>query len=266
MSDSSGSENRPEWVDSHAHLTMFEPDEVEDVVDRAVAAGVGRVLVPATDAGDLDRAVELAEVLPGRVVAAVGVHPHEAASLDPPLRRRLESALSRSGVVAMGEIGLDYHYMSSPREDQLAALRWQLRLAVESEMPVILHNRESWPDLITLLEEVGSELCGVCHSFAEPPEAAARVRALGLHAGISGMVTFRRGDNVREMVRSLPADRILIETDSPFLAPEPHRGRRNEPAYVVHVGREVAKQLDLDLDSLARQTTANFDRLFGALS
>lgn len=258
--------DRGEWVDSHAHLTMFERYEVEDVLDRAAAAGVGRVLVPATDAEDLDRAVELAEAFPGRVVAAAGVHPHEAASLDPPLRRRVEAALGRPGVVAVGEIGLDYHYMSSPREDQLAALRWQLRLGLESDLPVILHNRESWSDLIAVLEEVDVELRGVCHSFAEPPEAAARVRELGLLVGISGMVTFKRGDNVREMVRSVAPEGLLVETDSPFLAPEPHRGRRNEPAYVVHVGRRVAAQLGLSEEALADATTANFDRLFGVSS
>ncbi len=251
------------WIDSHAHLTMFPREEVPEVLDRAAAAGVAGVLVPATGPEDLEVTLELAGRFPGRVVAAVGVHPHEASTLDTGLRRALVRMLDVPGVVAVGEIGLDYHYMSSPREDQLQALRWQLDLALETDLPVVLHNRESWDDLRRLLGERAGELRGVCHSFTEGPAEAAEVTAMGLLVGISGMVTFRRGDNIREMARSLEPEQVLVETDSPYLTPVPYRGKRNEPAFVVETAQAVAEELDMEPEELSCVTFGNFRRLFG---
>ncbi len=250
-------------VDSHAHLTMFEPDEVEAVLDRAAAAGVGGVIVPATGPGDLDPVVELADRWPDRVAGAVGVHPHEASALDDGLKRRVRTLLEGRGIVAVGEVGLDYHYMNSPREDQLAALRWHLDLAVEAGLPVILHNRESWEDLRHILAEYVGRLRGVCHSFSEGEAVTRRVVELGLFVGISGMVTFNRADNVRETARAAGLERLLVETDSPYLAPVPHRGRRNEPAFVVHVAERVAEELEVPVDDVALATTRNVRHLFG---
>jgi TatD DNase family protein len=250
------------WIDSHAHLTMFEPDEVQDVLERAVESGVGGVLVPATNSEDLERTADLAAASPGRLVGAAGVHPHDASSLDGVLKRRVEEALSRDVIVAVGELGLDYHYMNSPREDQLRALEWQLDLALEFDLPVVIHNRDSWIDLERLLAARAGRLRGVCHSFTEGPEEALRVVALGLLVGISGMVTFKKADNIRRMVAALGPDDVMVETDSPFLAPMPHRGRRNEPAYVVHVGRRLAEEWEAEPSVLAAATTANFRRLF----
>jgi len=250
-------------VDSHAHLTMFEPGEVQGVLDRAAEAGVGGVVVPATGAGDLDAVVALVAHHPERVAGAVGVHPHEAASLDAALKRRVRTLLDEDGVVAVGEIGLDYHYMNSPREDQLSALRWQLALAREAGLPVILHNRESWEDLEGILEEFAGGLRGVCHSFSEGEAVTRRVVELGLFVGISGMVTFRRADNVRETARAAGLERLLVETDSPYLAPVPHRGRRNEPAFVVHVAGGVAAELGSSAEEVAAATTTNVRELFG---
>jgi TatD DNase family protein len=251
------------WIDSHAHLTMFEPEEVPDVLERAVAAGVGGVLVPATGADDLDVTLALGRDHPGRVVVAVGVHPHDARTLDDGLKGRLQRAVGASGVVAVGEIGLDYHYMNSPREDQLAALEWQLDLAIESELPVVLHNRDSWGDLEQRLDTRSGRLRGVCHSFTESPDAARRVVDLGLVVGVSGMVTFKRADNIREMAVAVPPERAMVETDSPYLAPVPHRGKRNEPAFVAFVGGELARVWGREASEVAAATTTCFRTLFG---
>jgi TatD DNase family protein len=256
-------QQQPLWIDSHAHLTMFEEEEVPDAIDRARAAGVVGILVPATGSEDLERTLAISGDEPDRVVVAVGVHPHEASSLDDSLKRRIEASLGEQGVVAVGEIGLDYHYMNSPREDQLAACCWQLELAVESGLPVVLHNRDSWADLERLLSERRGRLRGVCHSFTEGPEEARRAVDLGLVVGISGMVTFKAADNIRQMVSALGPNEIMVETDSPFLAPVPHRGRRNEPAHVVHTGLRIAEELQLDPSALAEATTSNFGELFG---
>ncbi len=250
------------WIDSHAHLTMFEADEISEVLDRAFAAGVVGVLVPATGADDLDVAISLAQDFSSCVVAAAGVHPHDAASLDDGLKRRIEAALEEPGVVAVGEIGLDYHYMNSPREDQLSALEWQLALAAEARLPVILHNRESWSDLETVLEGHRGALRGVCHSFTEGPREALRVIELGLSIGISGMVTFKAADNIREMAAVLRPENVLVETDSPFLAPVPHRGKRNEPSYVTEVGHQLAKEWKKPAVEIASISSAGFRNLF----
>lgn len=250
------------WIDSHAHLTMFPRDEVPGVLDRAVSADVFGVLVPATGGEDLEAALDLADAFPGRVLAAAGVHPHEAATLDDGMKKKIERSLSQSGVVAVGEIGLDYHYMNSPREDQLAALAWQLDLALERSLPVVLHNRESWTDLENLLAERQGPLRGVCHSFAEGPREALRVLDLGLWVGISGMVTFKAAENIREMAAVLDSGRVLVETDSPFLAPVPHRGSRNEPAYVPLVGRRLAEEWKKTAEEVACESSAGFRELF----
>ncbi len=250
------------WIDSHAHLTMFGTDEVPEVLERASAAGVGGVLVPATNGEDLDRAIALAEEHPERVVAAAGVHPHDASSLDDALKRRVSGALTARGVVAVGEIGLDYHYLNSPREDQIAALEWQLDLAIETGLPVVLHNRESWDDLVERLIVRTGRLRGVCHSFTESPQRAQTVQDLGLVVGISGMVTFKRADTIRDMAAAVSPSAAMVETDSPYLAPVPHRGRRNEPAYVPHVGVELSNVWRQEVAVTAARTTACFRSLF----
>lgn len=264
MSDTGPPEIR--WIDSHAHLTMFDRDEVPDVLRRAEGNGVFGVLVPATGPDDLGLALDLAEEHPNRVVAAVGVHPHDATALDSACKDEIDRALAHDSVVAVGEIGLDYHYMNSPREDQLAACEWQLDLALEVGLPVVLHNRESWSDLERLLSQRSPRLRGVCHSFTEGPSDALRVIELGLMVGISGMVTFKAARNIREMVAALRPSKVMVETDSPFLAPMPHRGSRNEPAYVRHTGRRVAQEWRTELARVAAETSANFRRTFSVKS
>jgi len=249
------------WIDSHAHLTMFSSDELPDVLGRAADKKVEGVLVPATSADDLATTLEIAERYQA-VVAAVGIHPHDASTLDNSLKRRVEQALTKPDVVAVGEIGLDYHYMNSPREDQIAALEWQLDLALEADLPVVLHNRESWEDLESALGARCPGLRGVAHSFTEDQDRALRVVEFGLVVGISGMVTFKAADNIRQMAAVLRSDQVMVETDSPFLAPVPHRGQRNEPAHVVEVGRRLAALWEKDEAEIAQASTNVFRRLF----
>jgi TatD DNase family protein len=254
----------PIWIDSHAHLTMFPREDLPEILERAESKGVAGVLVPATGEDDLELALDLANEHSSSLLAAAGLHPHDASSLDAGLKLRLERSLDHRGVVAVGEIGLDYHYMNSPKEDQLAALDWQLDLALEADLPVVLHNRESWADLESVLTARRGRLRGVCHSFAEGPAAARRVIELGLWIGISGMVTFRAADNIREMVTALDPNRVLVETDSPYLAPVPHRGKRNEPSFVPLVGKRLAEELGISVEDVATRSTAGFRELFAA--
>jgi TatD DNase family protein len=248
-------------IDSHAHLAMFPPDEWDAVLDRAAEAGVRAVLVPATGREDLDSVVELAGLHEGRIFAAVGFHPHEASRCDGAWKRRVEKLLDSPGVVAVGEIGLDYHYDLSPRDEQRRVLAWHLVMARERGLPVVLHQREAWDDFLEMLDAVPG-VRGVAHSFTEGPAGVEEVVRRGLFVGISGMVTFARADNIRAAAAAVPRDRMLVETDSPYLAPVPHRGKRNEPAYVRLVAAEVARVRDVGLSTVETETDSAFADLF----
>ena len=248
-------------IDSHAHLAMFPADERRAVLDRAGEAGVRAVLVPATGRDDIDAVVEIAGLGEGRTPAAVGFHPHEASACDTVWKRCVERLIESPGVVAIGEIGLDYHYDLSPREDQRRVLAWHLGLARERGMPVILHHREAWQDFLAALDAVPG-VRGVAHSFTEGADGVDEMTRRGLFVGISGMVTFPKGDNIREAARAVPAGRLLLETDSPYLAPVPHRGKRNEPAFVKLVLAEVARVREVDPAQLERETDSAFEELF----
>jgi TatD DNase family protein len=248
-------------IDSHAHVAMFPEAEWGEIVSRAASAGVGTVLVPATGRDDLEPVLRVALAHPEALVAAVGYHPHEARLLDDGAKRRLEQALGEPGVVAVGEIGLDYHYDHSPREDQRRAFAWQLALARERSLPVVLHHREAWDDFLTAVDACPG-VAGVAHSFTEGARGVAEVVARDLHVGISGMVTFPKADNIRSAATAVPAGRLLLETDSPYLAPVPLRGSRNEPANVPLVAARVAALRALDVAALVRETDAAFEDLF----
>ncbi len=270
-----------ELADSHGHLTMVfdggttagrprppTPAEVAGLVARARDAGVTRILVPGTCRGDLRLAVEIAEAHEG-VYAAVGVHPHEAKDFDEDEDLRLIEELCASAkVVAVGEIGLDFHYDHSPRDVQKKALAAQLRFAKEKGLPVLLHNRNSEADLLRILEAeypgAAGELRGVLHSFCADVETGRRAIALGYLVSYSGMLTFRAAENVRESAAALPLDSMLIETDAPYLAPAPFRGKPNEPSLLPKTAARLAEVKGLSLAEVAAVTTANFRRLFGA--
>ncbi|HKB72396.1 MAG TPA: TatD family hydrolase [Thermoanaerobaculia bacterium] len=249
--------------DSHGHLQMLSEAERSAAIARARDAGVGKILVPGTTLEDSRRAVEVAEAHEG-VVAAVGIHPHEAKDFDEDRVLEAFDALLRSPkAVAVGEIGLDFHYDHSPRPAQIRALRSQLAFARERGLPVLLHNRESGTEMLeALAAEPRRPDPGVFHSFTEDAAYGERAIALGYRISFSGMLTFKAAENIRAAARALPLASMLVETDSPFLAPEPHRGKRCEPAFVVETARRLALVKEVPLEEVAAATTSNFDALF----
>ncbi len=250
------------FSDSHCHLQMAKSD-LEAMLERARAAGVDRFLVPGTTLEDSAAAVELAQRQEG-VLAAVGVHPHEAKDFDP--RRdgaALEALARKERVAAIGEIGLDFHYDLSPRGKQIEVLEWMLDLAERLGLPAILHNRESGAEMLAALRRrPPRRRPGVFHSFTENADYGKRAIDLGYLVSFSGMITFRAADNIREAATGLPLDAMLVETDSPFLAPAPHRGKPCEPAYVVETAKKLAEVKKVDIGAVAAATTANFEALF----
>ncbi|HVG30305.1 MAG TPA: TatD family hydrolase [Pyrinomonadaceae bacterium] len=256
------------FIDSHAHIDGEEFDaDRDEVIARARAAGVEAILNVGTGdphGGSLERAVELAERYE-HVYAAVGVHPHDARLFDDAAAERVRKIVQGSRrVVAWGEIGLDYHYDNSPREAQREVFRRQLRMAREEGLPVIIHSREADEDTVGILEEEwrGAARAGVLHCFGGGPWMAERALALGFYVSFAGTVTFKKAEPLREVALRVPLSRVLVETDCPFLAPVPLRGRRNEPAFVVETARFLAKLRGEGVEEFARATSSNFGRLF----
>jgi TatD DNase family protein len=249
-------------ADSHCHIDMpqFDADR-DEVVARAREAGVQEMLI----VGGVDeenghqRALRVAESF-GFPVSA-GIHPHEAKLATEAVYDELRGLARERRIVAIGEIGLDFHYDHSPREVQREVFRRQVRLAREVGLPVIVHTREADDETAALLEEEGAaEGGGVIHCFTGGPELARRALALGFFISFSGIAVFPRSEGIQEVARTVPGDRLLVETDSPFLAPPPHRGMRNEPAFVVDVARKIAALRGVDLAEIGAAATANFGR------
>ncbi len=255
------------FSDSHCHLQIEGRDgvagETDALLARARAAGVGRFLVPGTTLADSEAALAIAR-RHADVVAAVGIHPHEARDFDPSRDAEKLEALARDPkVAAVGEVGLDFHYDLSPRDVQISVLEWMLDLARRVGKPVILHNRESGAEMLELLSrQPRRDRPGVYHSFTESAEYGLRAIALGYKISFSGMITFRAANNIREAAAGLPLGELLIETDTPFLAPVPHRGKPGEPAFVIETAKALAAAQNKDLGAVAAATTANFDALF----
>lgn len=257
------------WIDSHCHITSGRYDADRDaVLARASAAGVSALLAIGSGYGIAGN--EAAVALAGQsrdVWAAVGVHPHEASQLDDAGRERVRGWLRQPRVVAVGECGLDYHYMNSEQKLQREVFAWQVALAREFDRPVCIHVRGDAPDaygelLDIWLAEGRGELQGVLHCYTGSLAFAQRGVAAGLHVSFSGIVTFPKSGELREVARALPLDRLLIETDAPFLAPQGHRGERNEPAWVGAVGQTLAELHAVPASQIARVTSANARRLF----
>jgi TatD DNase family protein len=252
-------------ADSHCHLQMGDgAPNAAALLERARAAGVSRFLVPGTTLADSAEAAALAGAH-ADVLAAVGIHPHEAKDFDPLRDGPAFEALARlPRVAAIGEVGLDFHYDHSPRAKQIEVLEWMLDCGRRLGLPVILHNRESGEEMHTLLARLGPrERPGVFHSFTEDAEYGKKAIALGYLVSFSGMLTFRAAENIRAAAAGLPLDAMLVETDTPFLAPVPHRGKPCEPAFVVETAKKLAEVQKTDLDTVARVTTGNFEGLFG---
>jgi TatD DNase family protein len=252
-------------IDSHCHIDGHEFDgDRGEVLARAAAAGVGRVIAVGTGPSleRIARAPALAEREPA-VFAAAGVHPHDAARIEPDWWPGLERMARHPRVVAVGETGLDYHYDHSPRDAQREAFRRHVRLARAAGKPVVCHVRDAHADTLEILSEEGAaEVGGVIHCFTGGPADARAYVALGMHVSFSGIITFKTAGEIRAAVKEVPLDRILVETDSPYLAPIPLRGKRNEPAFLVHTAAAVAAAAGVSPEVLAEAATTNTSRLF----
>ena len=256
------------FVDSHCHIDgeQFDRDR-DDVVQRAAAAGVKAMLNVGTGdphSREIRRAVEVAERYPN-VFASVGVHPHDAKLYDDEAERHLVELTESSKVIAWGEIGLDFYYDHSPREIQVEVFRRQIRKASGLGLPIIVHSRDANDETVELLRDECDRPGfpgGVMHCFGGNPEMAEALLAIGFYISFAGNVTFKKADNLRESALVVPLDRLLIETDCPFLTPAPFRGKRNEPEYVVHTAAFLSKLLGVETSDLAAATTANFVKLF----
>jgi TatD DNase family protein len=256
-------------IDTHCHLDFdrFDNDR-DEVVARAVAASVTQIVVPATSMDNCARVVALAKRYEP-VYAAVGIHPNSTAEWQDSWLGVLRDLAQHEKVVAIGEIGLDYYWDRSPPAVQKRALAMQLELAAELGLPVILHNRESSADLIDALHQsslAGVVGAGVLHSFSADWETAVAALDLGFYLGFTGPVTFKKADDLRRLAARVPLERLLVETDAPFLTPHPYRGKRNEPAYVAHVAERLAALHNMEPAEFARQTTENARRLFPKLA
>lgn len=251
-------------VDSHCHLDFpeFAP-ELDAIVERARAAGIGRMVTISTRVRKLPQVLAVAEKYPD-IFCSVGTHPHNAhEELDIDTAQLI--ALSKHPkIVAIGEAGLDYHYDKSPRDAQEAGFRQHIAAARQTGLPLVIHAREADADMARILVEETEKgaFPAVLHCYTGGRDLAFEAIELGLYIGFTGIMTFKSGQDLRELAADLPAHRILVETDAPFLAPLPYRGKRNEPSYVVETAKVLAQVRGVDADEIARQTTENFFRLF----
>lgn len=249
--------------DTHVHLNarQFEEDR-EATIERALAAGVNRMVVVGFDEETISLAMDIVEDY-DFIYAAVGWHPVDAIDYRDEHLEWLEELCKHPKVVALGEMGLDYHWETSPKEVQAEVFREQIRLAKKINMPIIIHNREATQDVIQILqEEHAEEIGGIMHCYSGTAEEVQPCLDLGFHVSLGGPVTFKNGQEAKKVATMIPLDKLLIETDAPFLAPHPYRGKRNEPAYVKLVAEEIAQLRDMTYEELATLTTENAKRFF----
>jgi TatD DNase family protein len=251
-------------IDSHCHLDFQALSvELDDVVARAGAAGVAGMVTICTEVRQFDRIRAIAERF-DNVWCSVGLHPHEAAKEPELATARLVELARHPKVVGIGETGLDFFYEHSPRAEQARQFRQHIAAARETGLPLIVHTRDADAETADILEEEmrAGPFTGLIHCFSSGPALARRAVDLGLYISVSGIVTFKKADELRATVAAVPLDRLLVETDAPYLAPVPHRGKRNEPAFVAHTARTVAELKQVPAAALAETTTDNFFRLF----
>ena len=250
------------FIDSHCHLDHEKfAGDLDGVLKRASDTGIKCILCIGTGDGppQLDCAIRLAEQHE-QIVATVGVHPHEAAQVTPETYPELRRLGAHPKVVAYGEIGLDYHYDHSPRDVQRTVFIEQLKIARDLKLPITLHIREAWDDVMSILADHWTGP-GIVHCFSGDAAQAQQALDRGFHLGFGGVITFKTGENVREAAKITPDNRLLIETDAPFLAPIPYRGKRNEPAMMIETLKKVAEVRGTTPEAIAELTTANFERL-----
>jgi TatD DNase family protein len=249
-------------IDSHAHLDddAFDADR-EATIDRARAAGVGLIINVGFSEERWGTTLELATTQPA-IYAVLGLHPHEAQAWDTTVAERLRATLQHPRVVGLGEIGLDFYRDYAPHEQQRIAFRAQLAIAQECGLPVVVHSRAAEAETVTTLAEAGTR-AGVLHSFSGSLEVAEQALALGLHISLTGPVSYPKAEHQRELARLIPLDRLLLETDCPYLAPQARRGKRNEPAFLRFTAEAIATARGVAVEQIIAATTANTIELFG---
>ncbi|MDN6195186.1 MAG: TatD family hydrolase [Atopostipes suicloacalis] len=249
--------------DTHTHLNVeqFEEDEKE-VIQRAKDHGVSKMAVVGFDHPTIKKSLELSKSNEG-IYSIVGWHPTEAGSYSDEIEEMLTDLVENEEIIALGEMGLDYHWMDDPKEVQIESFRKQIRLAKKLQLPIVIHNRESTKDVYRVLKEENiKDIGGIMHSFNLSPDWLSKFLDLGMHISFSGVVTFKNAAKVKESAKRVPLDKILIETDAPYLSPEPNRGKRNEPSYVRFVAEELAELLELPVEKIAEITSENAMKLF----
>ena len=249
--------------DTHVHLNAEQfTEDLEEVLTRAKAAGVEKMVVVGFDRPTITRAIELVEQY-DYLYASVGWHPVDAIDMTDEDLVWLEKLAEHPKVVALGEMGLDYHWDKSPKEIQKEVFRKQIRLARRVKLPIIIHNRDAAKDIVDILsEEKAAEVGGIMHCFSSSPEVAKQCMEMNFHISLGGPVTFKNAKKPKAVAEIVPLDRLLIETDCPYLAPHPYRGKRNEPAYVKLVAEQIAEIKNISFEELAKITTDNANKLF----
>jgi TatD DNase family protein len=254
-------------VDSHCHLEYPDFADLPAVLDRAKAAGVGHFLTISTRIAEFDKIIAIANQSP-LIHCTIGTHPHHAEEPSElnVTRNEITAYTKDPKVVGIGETGLDYHYNHSPPADQQRVFATHIEAACDTGLPLIIHTREADDDTIRILRDIGGgKARGVMHCFSGGPKLAEESLALDFYISFSGIITFKKADEIREALKIVPMDRILVETDSPYLAPVPHRGKRCEPAFVTHTAEMVAQIKNISRQEVEEKTTANFFRLFNKI-
>lgn len=253
------------WIDVHTHLNFLKGVSPEDAIRQGQASGVERFITIGTEPGDHPIVLDLARKYFPVVACTLGVHPHEGQVYNDAIEKYLDENVDSREVVAVGEIGLDYYYDQSPRDLQKEAFRRQMEIAAKHQLPVEIHTRDAEEDTIEVLKEFKGRVGGIIHCFTGTMNLAQASLDAGFDISFSGVVTFKNADDLRAVAKYVPLDRLHVETDAPFLAPVPMRGKSNIPAYVVHTGRAVASIKGIDEETLARATMANARRTFSKL-
>ncbi len=248
-------------IDTHAHLEMLE--SVPEIIQRAKELGVEKIVAASSDLSSSKRSLEISQTFPC-VFAAVGIHPHEASSLNDTVFSEIEKLAEKQRVLAIGETGLDYHYMHSPREVQMYSFRRHIELAKRTCLPLVIHVRDAHEDVLNVLREENTQgINAVIHCFTGDYRTAMEYIDGGFYISFSGIVTFKNAEDIKEAARKIPIEKILVETDSPYLAPIPFRGKKNEPSYVKYVAQKIAELRGVSFEEIAEKTTANASSLFG---
>ncbi len=253
------------WIDIHTHLNFLEQTP-EDAIAAARAVGVEKFITIGTEPKDHETVLELAERFQPDVFCTLGVHPHEASLFTPEVDTWIEEKAKSPRVVAIGEIGLDFYYDNSPRDVQKDAFRRQLDLARRVNLPVEIHTRDAETETVEILKDFEGKVTGVIHCFTGTRWLAEECLKLGFNLSFSGIITFRNADELRDVVIQTPLDRLHVETDAPFLAPVPKRGKKNTPAYMVHTAEKVAELKGISIEELKAKTYQNALRMFPKLA